>query len=354
MPSINFEKLHQYIHSHGFILVRTYTLNGICFLLELRSKQTIQSIYLLMTKYECAISYESYPLVRVDSSAEPQIPTHLLESTYSDINSIIPLSTQGKGKIDVEDHIRDRYKKNVILNEVDNQNCETVQSIHQQLDRFQYAVRGIRYSIAIQTNQHIGVLIDNEVSIYKCDSLKQTKQTMMYVTVDLDLFYDKIATIEDDCDRVLTSMETMLSTNTVKHTAHISQLMQQRESIESELAFLQDCNTKYQTYLNTSLPLVEEYNQTKKEKEEKLRELKSMVASNIHQEMKQSHQRSRIQKELDAMTQLGEQLFSTVDCIRRKKMNVLLRIDRLVFNNIVLLDKLQRNMNELKSLRKQL
>lgn len=354
MPTINFDKLHQYIHSHGFTLIRTYTLKDNCFLLELRSVHTIQSIYLEMTNYECRTSYESYSLVECDESTELQIPTHLLESTYSDMSKMIELSVQGKGNIDIEDHIREKYKQHVILNEVETQDKETIQSIQQQLDRLQYAVRGIRYSIAIQINQHIGVILNDRVRVFKCDALKQSNQTMLYVTVDLDLFYDKIATIDDDCNKVLTSLETMLATNTEKHTSHISQLMQQRGSIESELAFLRDCNIKYQNYLKEYLPLVEEYNQTKQEKETKLAELRATVASNIHQEMKQSHQRAVVQKELDVMSQLGENLFNTVDKIRRKKLNVLLRVDKLVFNNIVLLDHLQRNVNELNRLRKQL
>jgi hypothetical protein len=353
MGVLNFEKIHHYIHQHGFTLKRTFTRDGMCYLLELMCDGTVQTIYLLLTGYECRTPYESHELTQCVTDKDAQIPTHLLESSYSDLNSMIALSVQGKGTISIEEHIKDKYRKHVILDDVEKEEQKRIQSIVQQLERLQYSVRGIRYSIAITTQQHIGLIVNDDIVVFKCSSIKPNKHRQLVITVDMDLFHDKVATVEEDCRKIVASMEAMLVSNQEKNVHSTTQLMQRRDSIVHNLDFLRECNQKYHKYIDEYLPLVTELNESRQEKQAKLDELRSTVSANIHQEMKRSHQKDVLQKELNEMKRIGDKLVNTVDTIHVKKQNILLKADTIVFNNIVLLDQLFRNIDELKSLEKQ-
>ena len=354
MVALHFDKLYHYIMQHGFILKQTYTLNGKCFLLELVSKTTVQTMYLCLAQYECITPYEAHALVPSASNEEPHIPVHLLESSYSDLNNMVQLSTQGKGTVSVESHIKDKYKRHVLLNDAENDDRRIVQSIEQQLERLQYTVRGIQYSVAIAVGQHIGVLQGDDIQVFKCPTIKALAERTWRVVADLDVFYDKIATIDDDCDKVMNSLEQIFVTNQTRNTKSMVQIISQREHVLSETQFLRECNEKYNKYLAEYLPVVEELNQTRREKEAQLEKLRVAVSTNIHQEMRQSHQRAILTKDLESMSQVGDKLYDTISTIRRKNQNILLRSDALIFSNIVLLDQLFRNLDELKSLKKKL
>lgn len=356
MTQLNFDRIHRYIHEHGFTIVRTFTRDGKCYLLEVIADDSIQSMYILipLDKYEIPTEYEAYELEPYNLGDESQIPTALLESTYSDINSLVQLSTEGKGKISIEDCLNAKYKRNVILRDNENAESKLIQSISQQLERLRYSMRGLQYSIAISADKFIALLEDENISLFKCENLKDTKERYLYIVVNLELFYDKVEIIEDDCIKISNSIESILKENQKRNMQSLQQIIQTKNHNKEQVNFLRECSEKYDKYLTEYLPLVSELNKTRKSKETQLDNLRTTVSVNIHHDMKKTHQRQMIERDLEQMKKVGDKLTSTIDTIRKKKQNLLLRIDTIIFNNIVLMDQLFRNMDELKRLETQL
>jgi hypothetical protein len=77
-----------------------------------------------------------------------------------------------------------------------------------------------------------------------------------------------------------------------------------------------------------------------------------MVSVSIHHDMKRSHQKRVLEKEMEDMNALQHKLISAVDEIRTKQQHLLLRVDKITFENLVLLDQLFRNIQELQLLQK--
>jgi len=66
--------------------------------------------------------------------------------------------------------------------------------------------------------------------------------------------------------------------------------------------------------------------------------------------MKRTYKRQAIEKELNEMVRVKSTLSKTIDELRSKQDHLILSIDDIVFSNIVLLDKLYKNMDTLRQL----
>src|SRR5690606_14312184 len=142
---------------------------------------------------------------------------------YSDMNS--SFSQNFVSQID------EIYKKNIITNKQNTDDIIT-NEIYRQLKRLKYCVKGMSYSLAISHKNFVGIL-DNQDNIHVYSSVYLSKQQDMrlYVISDLKTFYNRIETVEEECDSILYSVYDILNRNQTLNANHLKSVLEKRDTI---------------------------------------------------------------------------------------------------------------------------
>lgn len=361
--TLSIEKLQQFTRSNGFQIQRIFTRNGQCFLVEVMSIHTVDYILIHMPeKYRFNISSSSTPthdmqIVNFDEKTSSDdiddyahVSEALIESSYSDMESIV-IPTMRKNKLAMSDHLNESYKRNIILKDLEGADSIIVKDIYRQLRRLKYCIQGMSHKLAVMTAPYIGVLDhDDTITIYNADTLKRSKKHKLYIVVDFKMFYDKVNTIEQECSQILDGIYMVLNNNQQLHSKNIKNLMARRDNILSQSDFLQKCKRDFTDFITKYTDLLNELYSYEKSKAYELEQLRSVETNTMHHDMKRTHQKKTLEKDLQKMQKTKQELVQAIQDVKNKNDNLALSIDTILFDNIVMLDKIFKNFEELEKL----
>jgi hypothetical protein len=369
MSSLSIEKLQYFTQNNGYEIHKIFVKDSRCFLVELMSIHTIDYILLYIPdkyKFELPPELTTYSVHEVqpnisktdDIDEYTHISESLVQSSYSHMEAIISLPTDKRSNIPMSEHLDESYKKNVILDDINGNDNITSKNIYRQLRRLKYCIKGMPYKLGIMNAPYIGILNNQDIiSMYCCDMLKRkNKQQKLYIVIDFKMFYDKINTVEEECSQIFKGIYTVLNNNQKMHATNIKHIMDRRDNILNQSTFLQNCKKKYSHYIDQYTELLEELYSYEKSKDHNLNQLKSIVnqSNNLHHDMKRSHQKTKIEKEIREMKRTRGELIKTIQDVKTKNENLTLSIDTILFDNIVMLDKIFKNFDELNKLEAEL
>lgn len=369
MSSLSIEKLQYFVKNNGYEIHKIFTKNSNCFLVELMSVNTIDFILLYIPekyKFNVPDTIYTYPLVEVSSPDASKktddindyihVSERIIESSYSDMENIVKLPVTGRN-LAMSEHLNHSYRENVILDDIEGNDDMLKKDIYRQIRRLKYCIKGMPHRIAIMNAQYIGILDTNDnIIMYHSENLQRKSENpkKLYIVIDFKMFYDKINTMEDECSQLLRGIYGVLNNNQKIHAKNITHIMNKRDNIAEQSCFLQKCKAEYMKYIDQYVDLLEELNSYERSKEQELDHLKIVDNDNIHSDMKRSHKKQKIEKEIREMTRTKRELISTVKDVKTKNEHLALSIDTILFDNIVMLNKIFENFAQLDQLEKKL
>lgn len=368
MSALSIDKMNYFATNNGYEIHKIFVKDSQCFLIEMMSIHTIEYILVYIPdKYKFNLPPDTpvYPVRELsmnqtkndDIRDYTHISESLIESSYSDMKTILDLPSN-RHKISMSQHLDESYKKGVIVDDIKGNDNIITQDIGRQLRRLKYCIRGMSHKLAIMNAPYFGVLNNqDEISLYECDILKRgTGHQKMYIVIDFKMFYDKINNLEQECTQIFKGIYAVLNNNQNQHTRNIKTIMDRRDTIFDQSDYLQNCQREFSKYTEQYLELLEELYSYEKSKEHELNEVKRNISesSHIHHDMKRTHQKQKLEKELRSMAVTRRELIKTIQTVKVKNENLTISIDNILFDNIVMLDKIFRNFAELDKLKAEL
>jgi len=363
MSSLSIEKLQRFAQANGYHIHKIFTRNSKCFLVEMMSVKSVDFILLhIPAKYEFQrFNYHSYPLRMVsldethssdDIDNYAHISEDILESAYStQTDSHIPDKTE----LPISQHLDQTYKTNIILKDIEGKDAILIKDIHRQIRRLKYCMRGMAHKLAIMNAPYLGILDDqNKISIYHSDLLKRDGVLKLYVVVDFKMFYDRIDVLDQECTQIFKGIFQVLNNNQDIHSKNIKRIMAKQETIFEQSDFLQTCKEKFSNYITQYTELLGDLYKYEADKTEELTQAQTVEPANIHHDMKQNHKKTKLEKELHLMQSSKKELIKALVEVKSKREDLALTIDTILFDNIVMLDKIFKNFAQLDKLQVQL
>lgn len=367
MSSLSIEKLQYFSRNNGYEIQKIFVKDSKCFLVEMMSMNTLDHVLVYIPdKYKFSISsdLETFTVqevkvnetsTRVDDIDEyTHISESLVQSVYSDMEAIVNLPTENRKRLSMSEHLDESYKKNVIIDDLHGNDNVIIKDIYRQLRRLKYCIKGMTHKLAILNAPYFGILNNQDtITMYCCDTLKRKNgHQKLYILIDFKMFYDKINTVEQECQQIFKGIYTVLNNNQKLHSKNIKYIMDRRDNILSQSDFLQNQKKEYNQYIEQYLELLEKLYSYQKEKEHKLVQIKAFAddSVNMHHDMKRSHQKHKIEKEIRELDNTRKELITATLEIKTKNENLTLCIDTILFDNIVMLDKIFKNFEELNKL----
>ncbi len=367
MSSLSIDKLRHFATNNGFQVQRIFTKHNEVFVVELMSTNTIDYVLLFIPdkyKFQLPPDIQTFALSEVsmndtktdDVEDYVHVSESFIDKTYSDNSSVFTIPTH-KRTLSMSEHLDGSYKKNVIIQDINGNDGVVVKNLHRQLRRLKYCIKGMPHKLALLKSPFIGVLSpQDEIHVFTCDALKRSSDQKLFIVIDFQIFYDRIHTVEQECSQIFKGIYNVLNGNQEMHSKNIKHILDRKDNILAQSEFLQTSKHQYAEYMNQYLTLLEELLLLEKSKEHNLTQVRILAQEsvNLHHDMKRSHQKKKLENELQQMNKTKGDLVKVIQDVKCKNENLILKIDSILFDNIVMLDKIFKNFEELNKLEAEL
>lgn len=334
-------KLEKLLISKNFIPHKYFTIENYVSYIEILCPDSAELFLLYIpSKYEFRSSSQfTYKMKYIDTNTEIENDiTSIIENTY---NPII-LSKKDEN---IEEKLENKYKKPIkILNSKQTE----LNYIIKQLNRLRFSVENLKYKISItHKNFMCSIKRDNTIECYTVKKLHSGEQKM-YISIDLENFYENIDNIVPHIQNIQTQLFTILENNDNSMISHIQYLLKQTSL--SKMTFFNK-KKQYDKQITDEYKKLETLNAGEKKILENIQIVNSQSnPNNIYKDMEKSSYMMRLNTELENIRRKKQSIISNLIKLRTLKQNISLVIDNITFNNSVMLTKINDNFDTLRKI----
>ena len=324
--SLSIRKLFKFIESCKFYSQNFFTIDGLCTFVKIVSKVNYHSYMLYIpSKYNIEIqSFKSHSLKQISNPNNPNDIT--LEYGYDKDNKVRENLYQDHGshKEINETNLIDNYKTEININNVKSKEHEDVKCMFRQMKRFKYSVENLEYKLVIMWKWYLCVVHrDNEVSCYFIKNFKpQDHQKQMLVCTDLEILFNKNVSIHSELFQVKRGIEQIINKNYNINIDYISSLVKSSINIQH----IHTLFTKKHSLIMKDKQEIESLLTQIDVKEKELKE------QNKHENLRNVYK-------------VKDSLIVKLNAVLNRRSHLILVFDKILFDNIIMLDKISKNIN---------
>lgn len=353
MNGLSIKKLISLADKKGYYCSKFFCYKKTCVYIEVLDKETAHPYMLYIpSNYDFICDhihkkYEYYDISYLDYTSTDDIVDKygknllLDREYYGDID----LVTKYNEVENMENKLNKKYENNIILNKYKSGEHFDLRCIVRQLERLKNCVAKLDYKLCIFYKKYLcTVRRDNSIECYYVKQLNSNYRNVM-VTFDLEMLYNTTPDdIKLDLVRIKEGVYDIFDTNRDKHLKQIFSIFDRRGHIQSIYnKLLQKKSICAGQILNYQQLFI-----TLKEKEEiiseKINKHKNIREKYANQEATLIRS-DKIKVEAMRILELQNKVIVNMNISRQKYNDVLLTIDKILFDNIVMLDKVMKNFN---------
>ena len=363
MP-LSVNKLEKLLTSKGFIPNKYFTIDDCVVYIEVISVETADTFLLYIpSKYNFTIkdSHDRsiYKLSYFDLDNDDdntadnyagKLDEYEIENKYNDIN--IGLSPQ-KGN-NIETNLEEHYKREINLRDISESQNQKIKNIYRQLKRLRFCVKNVKYKVSIMYRNFIlSIKRDDSIEIYSIAKFKGKNIHKMYVTLDLELLYEKLDSVVINIKSIQKGLYHILDKNHFKHTETLQQLLEDKIKIMSFSDTLYKKKVEYNNYIKDSEIILQTINESEQRILIKINNHnKNKVDGGLSDDIQSSHTISLYNSELKDVLKIKEDMIKTIIELKNKKEDIILKVDKIMFDNNVMIECVIRNFSDLSHMSK--
>ena len=366
MP-LSIEKLTQLLEQKGFSPRKYFIMNGICKFVEILSISTIDSYLLHIPekyKFEPRISdrhllfkIKQIPILKpenIEHKYAGRMEQTKIAANYDEIElkSQYPHQLKEFDGIDMEDQLTNQYRRPIVLKDVEEADNAVLQCIFRQLTRLRFCVQFLKYKFGIIYKDYL-VCVDNKDSIecFKIRNFPESGDRHLYITIDLEVFYENSKVLIDDLDQLQNGIRGVLDKNQDVQTKHLEVMLVKQQNIIKILSILTGKKQQLRFELQRFKELFDLVDTTINKNIQQINSInysiRQMTGKKQDEQVKVKH---NIYVKLTQLYSKKEDIAQSIIFYRKREHHISLNIDRILFDNNVMLDKIFKNLNQLREL----
>lgn len=363
--SLSINKLEKILKSNKLIPHKFYKLYGVCAFIEVFSITNADKFMIYIpSKYEFNIDnkdnvYKIKPLSidedNFDVAGEyANSPDRLeLEKKYEEIELEEEIDDTKNDKKDISEKLVNNYKRPINLKDMEIGYKGDIKCIFRQLKRFKFCVQNLKYKLIIKYKCYLCVLhLDDSLECFFIKNCKEIEDRELLIMMDLEVFFEKINTINEDINQIRDGLQKILNKNQITHSQSLANILEKNKDFLEYYNNIEIQKNKYLNKINKFEELIQKIKIIEDNSNKQLEILENQKKSDttLHGDIQYSHQKSKIEKEIININSMKEEIIETISLLRNKLSNITLIIDKIIFDNIVMIDKIFDNLNILKKI----
>ncbi len=349
--TLSIAKLEKTLNEKGFIVMRYFTQDGLCFYIELLSVN-IGEIFLLYipSKY----TFDPPKTDNVFKLKYLETNYHLtIEEEYGNILTIenqADIRLSPSKDEDLEKHLELNYKKNIIIKDISKEDNNDLKTMYKQVVRLSYSTKNIPYKFGIMYKNYIcAVRRDDSV---ECFSIKNGPRKLQYrivVIVDLEVFYEKNDKINENIMTIKSSLCDIMTKNHSINAGVMRKLTDNTTMITEVVKNVNNNQMKLDEQLYRLSSVLSSIVAKEDDLAEQIGRLNRTIGSqsDMSSDMKISHKRSALEKELGEVAMVKEDTIRLLIKLKEERETVIINTDKIMFDNTVLFDHMLKNFSKL-------
>jgi hypothetical protein len=275
--------------------------------------------------------------------------TDNIEKTYNDIEFI--MSPPKKNKLDMTKHLEESYNRPLLLSNLSEIDSQTVKDIHKHLNRLKYSTKHIKYSIGIEYKNYIASIRHEEINVYIIKKYQGDDLKRLFIVADLELFYEKIETINNDINVVKKGIYSILNRNQSSHTTRLKKMIDEKNNFIDLADNIYKRKTECEFNINRFEILLTNINKSEKNAIKKIykfqEQIKEQKTHGIHSDMEKIHIKNNLEQELKKITNIKQDIMKNLNILKGELENIFLSTDKILFDNIIMFDLIINNFKTL-------
>lgn len=366
MPTLSLRKLEQLLTSQGFLPKKVFADRGDCVFLEVMNIGNADTFLLYIpSKYEIQVEGDDgvYKLRSIELGEDGNIPTDYagepddfeMEEKYEEIDA--DLSPADADHDNLVDHLESNYDHSISLRDIGKDDKDMLRNVFRQLRRLRNCVKGVKYKVAIVFKNYLCVVRrDDTMEGFMLKGYPERPDWVMMVVVDLETLYEKRAVVGLDIRTVRDAIYKVLDKNQLKHTKNLKKLLDKQQNLDAHSLVIYKSKRKFAAQLDSLYTLLERLESTEKRHIQNLMSIETRRTNQgvkgFHTDIDRTNEAARVEKELDALNDVKQEILQNILSIREQQEALVLRVDKIFFETSIMLDAILRNMTELEQLRK--
>lgn len=339
--SFSINKLQNLIQSNGFMTKSYYIMDGTCFYIELYSIQTGEIFFLYIpSKYNFKMSENemTFKLKYINvKDIENMDENGNIEEQYKAGSLVIDPDN-------VEDQLEDNYKQSISIKNISVTDLFQLKSIYKQMKRLRYSVQNLKYKLGIIYKNFIcSIRRDDTINILYIKHYSKKDMKQIVVIVDLETFYLKLERIHEDMNIVKKSVYKILSKNQGINSESLNNLLLNKKDILSLSDCVQDRIENYLYKIENLENMLNVMNESQKLVQNDIKNFEhGTQVDNINNDISRIYKKTQLEKELDKIIKIKQELLSVIIELKQKCDNEFLGVDNILFDNNVIWERMMK------------
>jgi hypothetical protein len=362
MP-LSFNKLEKLLSGKGMIPKKYFVIKGVIVYVEVLSIANADCFMLYIpSKYEIEIGEgnDVYKLRYIDVTEDGHIPADYagepdnfdLDKDYDGDDIDLSPGTTHK---DIAGYLEEKYKHPVSLKDnkgIGKDNTIQLREVFRQLRRLKFCTQSIKYKIVITSGSYLCCIRRDDT--YECffvEKFEASTERRLMISIDLETLYEKINSVSDDIKTVRDGIYRVLDKNQGKHVRNIEKMLEQKSKLTLFSDIVMKKKHKYTIALERLELLLSDLIIAEKKNIEKLQDLENRYfgqasLKGMHVDIEKSNQISKYESELSRINVIKQELIRNILNVKTKHENLALRVDNIVFDNIIMIDAILKNFTK--------
>lgn len=363
MP-LSLYKLERVLTTRGMIPKKYFVIHGLCVYIEVLSTANADSFLLYIpSKYEISIESgnDVYKIEGIELDEEGNIPGDYagepdnfeLDRVYEEID--INTDPHGGDTEDFAKHLEENYNRPVSLKDITIEDKINLRDIFRQLRRFRFCVQSIKYKLGIIYKNFICCIHRNDsLRFFMIKHYPKKDIRKFMVTLDLETLYSKINTVALDIQSVRAGVYKVLDKNQLKHARNLKSMLETESKITvySEAIYAQ--KARFAEYISQLEIMLTRLGESERRVIEKLVGVEEKYSDpslrGLHTDIEKTHIVSKHETELERINTLKQEVIRNLITLKVKQEHLALAVDKIFFDNSVMLDAILKNMRDLENI----
>lgn len=350
---LKFDRLETFITKLGYLVQRVYALHGKILFIELLSPKNVHALFIeVPSKYNFPSTgihntvYEIEPISLHETGTEVDDYVYTSEMSIKSIYSRNTRTTLPSDR-SIASHLSQSYKKGVVLDDMRGADTMSAKSIHRQAKRLQYCIEGTSYTVCLLRSPFFAL---RDV-VYKVSGAAHQDRVKLILCVGLSDFYNKPDTIEHDATRIVDGISQVLKDNSTNHITDMDEILSMSKNVQHYVKRIQSEKKSMELSVQDAIESISNVMAQETAKREALEEVARTIPSgDLRMDMRNESKIATIDKELKRIESVKRGLFKTVHEARSKHNDMTLKVDSILFDNLIMLDKITTNIKILSEL----
>ncbi len=349
--SLSVDKFQKLLTSYSMIPLRYYTKDDCMKLVEVMCLENGELFMVYIpSDYDFKMSpgEEAYSLKQIEFDSDGKLPSKyaakLNDMEMSEMYDKVDLLTESKmmdKSIDVEKQLIDQYRQKFVVPSSEEAASEKVRDLLNQLERLSKCVESNSYSLSVITNSLAVVDADHMYMIRG----KEFREDRAYiVTIDLELLFQNIGYVCNDVTEINKAIQRILTKNHASHMTRIDTCIDGMARSRDVMNETIDKVERYNSYLERFKIFLKKMKERDSEIRSNLKDLSSR-SGGISGELGVLKEREKLEKELEWLGNTRTKIYEKIVQLQKKSRNLSLTLDKMLFENLLLMVTIQRNLN---------